>query len=183
MADESSVRCDVFELEASVKDLSTNPILCYRFWTDLPAGTIVGLSCSRRYLDLSGDSCLWSMIQDGLLVQPKVYGDFCGGRGEIDVNSSDAEGRKEFDDLLGEFSSGIASPVGAEVHLVLSVGARQRLRAFGKNNRSLCGAMVFDAGGINCVQVEATLNVPMADKYQPIDQELSCPQVFPHLPM
>ena len=61
--------CNLFELSLSVTGDET-PIVDYLFYTDLPAGTQVLLSCERTYLNLRGEDSLWVGLNGRLTLIP-----------------------------------------------------------------------------------------------------------------
>lgn len=159
--------CDIFELTLTLKD-EGGPFIEYNYYTDLPAGTRIFLSCERTYIDLSEEECVWGGYDEEIFVEPATYGDFNGGSGRIDVVESDKQALKLFNQINKNFSSSIKAPVSDVLTIDLIVGARQRLKAFGKNNSELSGQMVHDSGGINIVNVSESITLPMLSELQPV---------------
>jgi hypothetical protein len=62
-------------------------------------------------------------------------------------------------------------PVAPEIHVQVTVGARQPMKAFAKNNCNLTGGMVAESGGINIVREEVVVSAEMRREYQPIEVE------------
>jgi hypothetical protein len=96
-------------------------------------------------------------------------GDLNGATGELEVDKGDKAGLAEFGELAGPYSKGIKEPVSDELTVSFILGARQPLRAFGKNNINLTGSMVRDSGGINVVSIESSVLVPIKPQLQPVD--------------
>jgi len=165
------VTCDLFEMNLAVKQKGGKPYLVWSFVTDLPARTQVILSCSRTFLNMRGDTCVWTGHNERLEVQPNALGDYNGTAGRIDVDDSDQKALDLFNEIHTAFSSGVKTPVSDELTLCLTVGARQRLRAFGRNNSDLSGHMVSRAGDINKVEICKSVVVPMQDAFQPVETE------------
>lgn len=161
------VTCDTFELEVSLTGEGA-PVIAYSYWTDLPAGTVVSLECSRWYLDHEGRRCLWTLHDARLAVSVKGLGDFNGGSGRIDVISGDREALAEFEATIGSSSKGINSQVSDDVTVSLCVGARQPLRAFGPGNAKLSGQMVARSGGVQVVTVAKSVRVPLQAEFYPV---------------
>jgi hypothetical protein len=158
--------CDIFDVRASVID-GENPTIEYLFYTDLPAGTRVILSCQRTYHDMASELSLWTGHSETMDVMPAVHGSYNGGRGRINVVESDKRGLALFQQINRSNGPGIKSKVSDELTLVFTVGARQRIRDFGKNNNELSGQMVNTAGGIHVVEVQQSIHIPMRDDIQP----------------
>mgnify|MGYP003635139345 FL=1 len=162
--------CDLFELSLTLKqNASGHPVIEFSYYTDLPAGTRVILSCERTYNDMQDEECVWVGYNAVIFVEPAFYGDFNGGSGQIDVVESDQKALALFNEINSSFSSGVKTPVSDDIRVDLTVGARQRLRAFGKNNCELSGQMVECSGGVNVVRVSESLTIPMLPELQPID--------------
>ena len=157
--------CDVFDLHADID----GRVLHWSVSTDLPGGTRLIVGISREYTDTRGDKCIWSLWENAILLGPTGTGDRNGASGTLDIDEGDAHGLRRFNELLGSYSSGISTPVGDEIRIQAIVGARQPMKAFGKSNCNLAGDMVFDSGGINIVQEQATLTFAMRPEYQPIE--------------
>ena len=159
--------CDVFDLLVLVEGRTFR----WTVSTDLPGGTRIIVDVSRRYNDTRGDECLWTLWNDAVLLTPTGPGDRNGATGTVDIDAGDAQGLSKFSELLGPYSSGIATPIGPAVYVEVTVGARQPMKAFGKNNCNLSGGMVVESGGINIVRKEAVFSVEMRREYQPIEVE------------
>ena len=162
------VTCNVFELILTVIG-GDRPSVEYSLHTDLPAGTQVILSCERTYEDKRGSLSVWGGYDEMLNLMSSVQNGFSGYRGVIDVVESD----KQALDLFRQINrcltpSGIKSPIGDIFTVRLTVGARQRLREFGKYNAKLSGLMVFDSGGINVIRVSRDFLLPMSPEFQPV---------------
>lgn len=162
------ILCELFEAELSAVNAHGRPEIHYKLWTDLPAGTLVALGCYRSYTNWRNERCVWVMVQDALTIVPNVLGDWNGVVDTIDVIKGDLEAKKEFEDLLGGSSAGIRTPVEDEIEVVFTVGARQRLKAFGKNNENLVGPLIQKRGPIHYIELAATVNVPMRRDLQPL---------------
>lgn len=163
------VQCEVFEVKVDLEDDNGKPCLAWTFYTDLPAGTQVILACKRTFLDMRGDTCLWTGHNERLEVRPKVQGDYNGASGRIDVHASDKKARGLFDEISTGSAPAIKTPVSDELTLGFTVGARQRLRAYGQNNAELRGKMVSANGDINVVVVRKSICIPMQKELQPLE--------------
>ena len=161
------VTCDVFELKLNLTDGDT-PAIDYVFYTDLPAGTRVVLSCQRTFVNMRDEQSLWVGYNEALEVKPSIHGDYNGGRGRIDVVSSDKKALQLFNQINSSLSPGIKSSVSDAFTVVLTVGARQRLRQFGKKNSELSGQMVSKRGDISVIEVSRSVHVPMKPSFQPL---------------
>lgn len=163
------ITCDVFDLNAVVDGRT----LRWTVRTDLPGGTRIIVSVSRRYVDTRGDECVWSLWGDSVLLTATGPGDCVEAKGALNIDEGDAHGLSRFNELLGPYSSGIVNPVGPEIQVQVTVGARQPMKAFGKNNCNLSGGMVSNSGGINIVREVAVVSVEMCRENQPIDVDES----------
>jgi hypothetical protein len=161
------ITCDVFDLDAVVEGRT----LRWSVSTDLPGGTRLIVDISRRYTNTRGDECLWTLWGDAVLLTPTVRGDRNGASGTLNVDDGDARGLLQFNKLLGPYSSGTVRPVGTDIHVQVTVGARQPMKAYGKNNSNLAGGMVAESGGINIVREEVVVLAEMNSEYQPIGGE------------
>ena len=135
--------------------------------TDLPEGTRLILSCQRRFTNTRGEECLWIGQDEELEISSDGSSDSNGCRGHIDVVNSDRKALDRFKQISSESSAGIASPVSDNLELVITVGARQPLKGFGKHNAFLCGRMVREDGGVKFVRETLNVNLPMDRQYQP----------------
>lgn len=161
------ITCDVFDLHVVVEGRT----LRWSISTDLPGGTRLGVGVSRRYINTRGDQCLWSLWSEAVLLTATGPGDRNGAMGTLNIDEGDAHGLSQFNELLGPYSSGTMKHVGPEIHVQVTVGARQPMKAFGKNNCNLAGGMVVDSGGINIVEEEVVVSAEMRREYQPIEVE------------
>lgn len=159
------ITCDVFDIHAAVE----GRILRWSVSTDLPGGTRLIVDVSRQYTDARCDKCVWSLWNDAVLLTPTGPGDRNGAIGTLNIDEGDAHGLSRFNKLLGPYSAGILKPVEHDLFLQVTVGARQPMKAFGKNNCNLTGDMVVDSGGINIVRKELALWVEIRHDYQPIE--------------
>ena len=163
------ITCDVFELQIESSKDATNQILRYLLYTDLPAGTLVLLDCFRTYLDWNDDECIWAGNPEEMAVVPGVLGDYNGLKGSIDVLATDKAALQKFFDRAKDSLSGIRTSVSDELTVRFFLGASQRIRAFGKNNCNVEGAMVFEDEGVKIAEVSETLFLAMNKDLQPID--------------
>jgi len=162
------ITCDLFELSLEIEQTPNGPELVYKFWSDLPAGTLAGVSVTRTYRDMDGVECLWTLFDDEVQLTKGVMGDYSGGAGRVNIAQGDREGSEEFEDMLGDLSYGISTPVGDEITVNVSVGGRQRLRVFGRNNSNLIGQMVAEEGGIMVAEVRGVVILPLDPGLQPL---------------
>ncbi len=160
--------CDIFDIEVDVENTNKRK-LNWKFFTDLPCGTRVILYIQRLYTDFDDCECIWGLYNESFEVKRTDKGDFNGGYGELVVDNADASALKEFNNSLGAYSSGIKTPVSDNIIVSMVVGARQPLKAFGKNNINFSGQKVVGSGGINVVTVEHFVEVPIKSKFQPFD--------------
>lgn len=160
------VRCDLFSVSVGVEDGGTG--LTISIDTDLPAGTLVNIDCTRTYATFKGRLALWTVFDGRAEVQPSRRGDINGLTAFVDLAAGDAEARREFDEALGAFSSGIRTPVSDTVTITTTVGARQRLKAFGPRNENLTGSEVGRDGDISIVRSAIEINVPIRAEFQPV---------------
>ena len=87
----------------------------------------------------------------------------------MDVIASDERALKRFREIHSDgFSHGTKTPVDDELVVDMVVGARQRIRDFGKYNCNLTGEMVENSGGIQIVRISKSLNIPMRPDLQPL---------------
>lgn len=156
------VTCDVFDLQV---DVIEDRLLQYEFHTDLPAGTRVIVVCTRDYEDMRGEGRVWRGYSSMVELRAPISGPLFGQKGIIDVRLSDQKGLNLFREIRG--SSKIRTPVGDDLTLALTVGARQRHRAFGRYNCDLSGKKVENSGGINVVEVRCSVKLPMDGDLQP----------------
>src|SRR5688500_8041205 len=162
------IRCDHFSLDVAVERRESAQLVI-QLVTDLPAGTLVNVDCTRVYLTLRDQPALWTLFDERLEIQPAFHGDFSGLERSIDVEAGDAEASAEFEEALGSFSSGIRTKVSDTVTVTATVGARQRLKAFGRNNENLRGSEVSQKGDLKIVQAVVEIDVPMREDQQPLD--------------
>lgn len=164
------VTCNLFELRLSILN-HDDPIVSYDFRTDMPPGTRVILTCQRTYLDASGSLSLWIGYNEMITLEAPIQDGCCQHHGQIDIDSSD---QKAFD-LFGRINSGdspgVSTSISEEVTIVLTVGARQRLREFGRNNADLVGKMVLEDGDIRYVEISESILIPMNPAYQPSSEK------------
>lgn len=158
------VRCDVFNVTVQLRQ---NDQLHFEFITDLPPGTRVLVTCERSFLNYTGANSVWTGFDDFVEVKPSATEHLNGATGTVDVVSSDQLASSFFKETMKGKASKVTSPVSDDLHLVFTVGARQRLAEFGKNNCELNGRMVVHEGGVPYVSVRASVTCPMAVKYQP----------------
>ena len=163
------VQCDVFEVKVDLEDESGRPYLVWTFHTDLLAGTQVILACERTFSDMLGATCLWTGHNERLEVHPNVHGNYNGANGRIEVYASDKKARELFEEISTGSAPAIKTPVSDEMILSFTVGARQKLRAYGRNNTELRGKMVSANGDINVVVVSKSICIPMQRELQPLD--------------
>lgn len=165
------IKCDVFELSAEVVEKTGKLVLTYLFYTDLPPHTRAIVTLRRTFLNSRDEECVWGGFNSAEMLNPGVHGDYAGLAGEIDIAMSDQIGADRFREINQSFSAGISAPASDRLSLIVTVGARQRLRAFGKNNANLSGVMVVNSGGINVGESVVTVEVPMADELQPLREK------------
>ncbi len=165
------MRCDTFEAEARL-DIERR-VLAWRYWTDLPAGTRISLDISRRYLAYDGRETLWTLHDEALLATAGARGDFNGGSGEISIDDGDLAARSDFESGLDHFSAGMKGLPGPAIHVSFCVGARQQIKAFGRDNVNLAGGMVELSGTTHIVLAERIVDCAMASVASPISEEES----------
>jgi len=119
-------------------------------------------------LCLRAEPCVWLGDGDTLYLQPSIYGDFNGIQGRINVVDSDKGSYSLFKEINRSFGRGITSRVSDEMTIIFTVGAKQRLRIFGKRNCELQGGMVTKHGDINIVNVQKDIFIPMLEELQPL---------------
>lgn len=157
------IQCDLFETTARLVE---DNLLQFQVTTDLPPGTRVLVSCERTFVNYLDEHCVWIGFNDFLEIPP-------GGNGcnraaaTIDITASDNLASSSFRGIMKGNAAVIKAPVSDELRLVFTVGARQRLREFGKNNSQLVGKMVKSEGGVAFVSAVVCVHCPMATKYQP----------------
>ncbi len=161
------IECSIFDVKIEVVG---NPkrVIKWKFFTDLPCGTNVIVSCKRIYQDYDGDDCVWSLENDTYIVEPTDSGDLSGAKSKFDVDKADKDAQKEFNESINQYSSGIKTPVSNEIIIRFSVGGRQKLKAFGKQNKNLVGSMVSESGRVKVVLVESRVELPIKPEYQPL---------------
>jgi hypothetical protein len=163
------IECNRFDVSVSFAD-SEVPTIRYRILTDLPAGTRAIISAYRIYLDYEGNECVWSLFWDDFFFG-KAEGDVNGIEGTIDINTGDKIARKEFEDTLSDYSSGIEGELSNEIIVDATVGLRQRLKIFGKNNCNLLGQCVHDDGTMHLVKSGTSIFYPISDENSPFVKE------------
>ena len=163
------ISCNVFEMEAQLVE-EPERALRYSYWTDLPAGTLLIVDCTRSFTDYGGKKRHWVLFNDRLTVGPNTRGDFNGGAGEIRIAEGDQRALRQFEELLPHLSSGMQTPPTERIRLELCVGGRQRLKAFGKSNEALVGGMVSKMGDMRIVRVERTVQCPLEDRFNPLTE-------------
>jgi hypothetical protein len=162
--------CDVFDGEVTLGG-PNDRILSWRYWTDLPAGTRVSLEISRRYMDHGGRQCLWTLHDEALVVGVAAHGDFNGGAGTLSVDDGDRVALQEFEESLTPHSAGIKTSPESTLWVSFIVGARQPLRAFGKDNANLDGGQVEVAGGVRIVRLMRAIECPLSTEASPFRDE------------
>jgi hypothetical protein len=160
------IECDAFDVEIKVIE-SPDRIIAWELFTDLPCGTKVIVSCNRVYKDYDDEECVWTLDDDTFIVEPTSHGDLNGAKNKFDVDKADKKALVKFNDSITQYSSGIKTTVSDEINLSFIVGGGQIIKAFGKYNGNLTGSMVFDSGGIQIIEVESKVILPMSPKYQP----------------
>ena len=162
------IECNNFEIEIEIEETKKRK-LSWSFFTDLPCGTKVIISVERFYKDHDDSDCVWTLYNEGIEVTKTDNGDFNGNHGELVVDNADSVAFEDFNENLGPYSSGIKTPVTDSITVEVVVGARQPLKAFGKNNINMAGSQVVQSGNINVVRVSKNVSVPIKDKFQPLD--------------
>ena len=163
------VTCNVFELTLSVIG-GDRPRVEYSLHTDLPVGTQVIISCDRTFEDKRGSLRVWVGYNETLNLMPSLQNGFSEYRGIIDVVESD----KQAFDLFRKIRNssfpppGNKTPISDIFTVILTVGARQRLREFGKYNANLSGLMVSEWGVVNVIEVRRDNFLPMSPDFQPV---------------
>ena len=114
-----------------------------------------------------GTKCVWVGHNERIEIQPAIRGDFNGVTGRVDLVASDRRASLRFERINGEFSSGVKGKVSDQLTVSMTVGARQPMRLFGKNNCNLSGVMVTHTGEVNVVIVEKIILTPMPAELQP----------------
>lgn len=162
------VECNLCELAVDLVEQDGTQLIRYFFYTDLPVGTRVILSCHRTYTNVQGEQCVWLGYGEAVLTKPSANGSYSGAEGLIDVAVSDRLACERFNQTRSTFSPGIASAVSSVLTVVLTVGARQPRKDFGRNNINLSGRMVHSRGELNVVNVFKKIEVPLSNEFQPV---------------
>ena len=165
------IRCDMFALEVTV-ERAAHSLLEIRLTTDLPAGALVIVDCARTYETLRERQALWTVFNERFEVKPRVRGDFNGFTVSVDVDAGDEQASSEFEESLSDFSAGIRAPVSDSVTVTATLGGRQRLRPFGRNNENLSGSEVTTDGGIKIARAVVEVSVPMRAELQPLAEDV-----------
>lgn len=132
------IQCDVFEIEATV---TPDRQVEWQVFTDLPCGTRVIYGFARLYTNYSDRPCVWTLEGDSVLLERSARGDLNGASGCLNIDQGDAAALQKFNKKLGDHSAGIKTPLSDDVRLSFTVGLRQPLKAFGKRNENLDGAI------------------------------------------
>lgn len=160
--DVKMVVCNLFSVDAHVLDDRTRVVQVV-IRTDLPSGTQIIYSVDRTYLDKKGELSLWVGQGDRIVVDRSNECHL-----DIDIDASDEMALDYFRQLnSGSFPSGNISPVSDTVDISFVVGARQRLKEFGRNNSELTGMVVREAGSVKIVESRHQFCIPMEQKFQP----------------
>ncbi|MCA9107476.1 MAG: hypothetical protein KDA83_18820 [Planctomycetales bacterium] len=159
------VVCERFDVIFGISG-ADNPVLRFEILTDLPAGTLVIYSVRRTYRDSHGGDCAWVGKSDKIAI---AEGGKCHGR--IEINESDAIAAGHFRQIdSGSSAPRISGLVSDTLELSFVVGARQRLREFGRKNSEFAGTLVANRGGINVLEVSHEIMLPMKSSLQPTSE-------------
>ncbi len=161
--------CERFDSEAKLTGDDSRTIeFCVR--TDLPIGTLVGVMLSRSYRDSTGDEAIWVGFGEAFTVGPTQDAEINGFVGKCDIDTSDRSGVAWFKMANSQTGLFTTAPVSDVVTVSMTVGGRQRLRAFGKHNCNLAGSQVTittKPDGTNFINREQQLLIPMRAEFQP----------------
>ena len=158
------VECNVLDLVVDVNsETRTVTFTCY---TDAPCGTFLIASAERRYKNHADDDCVWILFNDRLTVEPSDTGDLNSVSVTFSVDDGDSRALSSFNDSLGPYSKGMASPLSDTISISVILGGRQRLKAFGRNNCNLSGAMVA-AGTPKTAKEIANVSIPIDSQFTP----------------
>jgi hypothetical protein len=155
----SSLVCNHFDVSASV--LADAKTIEFSLRSDLPPGTLVILSVQRKYLDYHGQPSIWVghserfALGDSRDVAGGVYSGF------VDTFHSDTIAYNLFRRINTDGNSSTSSLPSNELDLIFTVGLRQQLKVFGKNNAFLSGSKVSKDGNISIVRAVTTLKLPL----------------------
>lgn len=140
--------CNLFQLNATFAD-APQPCLKVRLQTDLPVGTQVFISLTRRYTYVTGESRIWTLYQSGPhqidMVSPNAAAEF---EEVIDLRQIEKGDKKAFAffQRIGDFRKALQSPVSDEISircvLPLSQISKGLRNVFGKGNVNLTGPLV-----------------------------------------
>ena len=158
------VECNVLDLAVDINsETRTVTFTCY---TDAPCGTHLIASAERRYQNRVGDDCVWILFSERLVVEPSDTGDLNSVSASFAVDDADSRALSSFNDSLGPYSKGMASTLSDTISISVVLGGRQRLKAFGRNNCNLSGAMVV-SGSPRTATVVADASMPIDPQFTP----------------
>jgi hypothetical protein len=141
------IMCNLFDVVVKVNN-NENPVVVFAIKTDLPVGTQIIYSTDRLYKDAQGEDSLWVGQGERLTV---IEGGEC--KGSIDINSSDRLAFEYYRQInLGSSPTGMSNELSDTVIITFTVGGRQKLREFGRNNINLFGSLVKDCAGVKIVE-------------------------------
>lgn len=159
------LQCNYFEVSAHATAENSRQI-GHRLLTDLPEGTVAIVNVSRYYLDCQGAKCVWTLFGERVSLT-KMKGDFNGFQDVFDIDTGDKRARASFERILSDYSSGIRGELSQEVFVSYTIGLKQRLKAFGKNNCNIEGQYVHDDGVIRIIRGETSVIISISEENKP----------------
>jgi hypothetical protein len=155
------VRCDVFELRASVTNGSPR-ILRWELLTDLPPGSRCTLAIERGYDNAEGLLELWTLYEHKITVAPRPGYTVNGAQGEIDIDQGDLAALAALLSDEEQGTSGMRDRPSEQIEVSCILGAPQPLRDFGPNNFQLIGTKVTHHSDLRVVDVSTYTHAPIA---------------------
>jgi hypothetical protein len=168
------VRCDVFELRASVGTGPTR-VLQWDLVTDLPPGSRCTLAIERGYDNTEGRLELWTLYEQHITVATRPGYNMNGARGEIDIDQGDLAALAALLADAEQAVSGIRDRPSERIEVSCILGAPQPLRDFGPNNLQLTGSQVTEHRDLRVVDVSTFVYAPVANDLFPEPVEPSRP--------
>jgi hypothetical protein len=149
------IKCEEFKVTVLV---DSEDVLTLQVMSDLPRATGVTLHVHRTYRDKRDEESLWTMY----LNRHALDSDLGQLLVRVSVVDGDKRAASEYENYYKR--AGMLSPPTSTIFVYAVVGARQRHRGFGPQNRHLHGARVQESGGVKIVEATAQVDVPMVGR-------------------
>jgi hypothetical protein len=160
------VECSLFEVVVKCDER----ILYIDIKSDLPAGTRVIVSVFRTYRNLANEEELWQLLSEAIFLE-SLQRELNGFSLSANIDELDGKAKEYFKSVIPSCPRGMTSLPSELINIRCSVGARQKLKLFGKMNKKLRGNKVVASGGINLVEGCSNVILPISEENLPINKD------------